>query len=298
MKEIVSVIIPTYKRSLTLKRAIDSVTNQTYSNIEVLVVDDNDQETIESKYVKDIIQEYNNDKRVRYIGQEHHVNGAVARNVGIKNAQGKYITFLDDDDEWENSKVEKQVQFLEKNPNIGGVSCLYTVMKNEKEIRRCELYDTNDLHKKVIRRDIAVFTSTIMLRKDRLDLSGYFNESLLRHQDLQLLLDFLYINKIEVLPYYLVKLHADSEINHPNVNKLICIKKDFFHICEKHLKMYSKKEQRNILAAHYFEIIVTALKEKKIFLAFKYLLKINININAYIQVVRRYNDRKKGANRV
>lgn len=289
-KDLVSVIIPTYKRCDTLIRAINSVLNQSYENIEVIVVDDNEPNSEESNLVKERLKRYVNNKKVKYISQEKHINGAVARNIGIKKSQGKYIAFLDDDDEWNSQKIEHQMKYMIKN-NLDGVSCLYDIKNKNKLIRKCMPYNNKNLHKKVISRQVSIFTSTILLKRNILDITGYFDERLIRHQDLQLLLDYLYEHQIGVLNEYLVTLHSDSEINHPDIYKMIKIKKDFFNICHKHLEKYSIKEQKNILAAHYFEIILISLKNKKILLAIKYLLKIGFNLSAYQEVISRYKNR-------
>lgn len=289
---LVSVVIPTYKRSDTLSRAVDSVLAQTYKDVEVLVVDDNVPGSDESKLVQKVMEQYNGKSNVIYVSQEKHINGAVARNVGIKRSQGEFIAFLDDDDEWEKSKIEKQISHLSKHPDIDGVSALYTIMRNGEVVRKCEEYTTENLHKKIISREIAMFTSTILLKRKALDKSGYFCEELLRHQDLQLLLDFAYENKMDVIKEHLVVLHSDSDINRPNSARLIEIKEHFFSICKNHLLVYGKKEQRQIMAAHYFEIIFAALKEKKINVIIKYLFKVGFNLNAYKDVARRWKNRQ------
>lgn len=95
---LVSVIIPTYKRPNMLGRAIDSVLGQSYTNIEVVVVDDNSDG---DKYRLETIQymeRYANDYRVKYIKHKTNQNGSAARNTGIQNSVGEYIAFLDDDD--------------------------------------------------------------------------------------------------------------------------------------------------------------------------------------------------------
>ena len=97
-EELVSVIIPTYKRSEMLPRAVESALNQTYSNIEVVVVDDNDPESTWRKDTSERMLQFKNDNRVKYICHEKNSNGSVARNTGIKNSAGSIIAFLDDDD--------------------------------------------------------------------------------------------------------------------------------------------------------------------------------------------------------
>ena len=102
----ISVIIPTYNRKHTLKRAITSVINQSYKPIEIIVVDDGSTdgtfEWINSEYpLIKLIQQLNS-------------GVSSSRNTGINNAIGNWIALLDSDDEWKVNKLEKQVKSLEK----------------------------------------------------------------------------------------------------------------------------------------------------------------------------------------
>lgn len=110
---LVSCIIPSFKRNDMISRAIDSVLAQTYSNIEILIVDDNDKGSEYSTTLKEIVKSYDNE-RVKLLAQPSHINGAAARNFGVKHAEGEYIAFLDDDDEWLPTKIEKQIYFLKR----------------------------------------------------------------------------------------------------------------------------------------------------------------------------------------
>ena len=101
----VSVIIPTYNRAYLIDRAIQSVLNQSYQDFEMIIVDDGS--TDDTKEVVTEFQEQ--DKRIRYIRHEKNKGGSAARNTGIKSAEGDYVAFLDDDDEWLPAKIEKQV---------------------------------------------------------------------------------------------------------------------------------------------------------------------------------------------
>lgn len=112
--EKVSIIVPTYKRSLYLERAIKSILNQTYQNIEVIVVDDNE---INSKFrveTESIMQKYSKNIKVKYIKNKRNIGGALSRNVGIQHSSGEFIAFLDDDDEYLPEKIEKQYDFYKK----------------------------------------------------------------------------------------------------------------------------------------------------------------------------------------
>ena len=106
----VSVIIPTYNRVDSLRKAINSVLEQTYNNIEVVVVDDNLVNSDCSRKVKQICDNYWNIQIV-YIKTEGRVGGGRARNMGCSAASGDYFAFLDDDDVFLPEKIEKQLCF-------------------------------------------------------------------------------------------------------------------------------------------------------------------------------------------
>jgi glycosyltransferase involved in cell wall biosynthesis len=291
IKGLVSCVIPTYKRSDTLVKSINSVLCQTYPNIEVLVVDDNEPNNVYSLDVQYKLSKIQ-DERVKYIKQVKHINGAAARNVGIRASQGEFVAFLDDDDEWLPEKVGKQVDYLNKHQEISGVSVLYTYYFNGIPTRKCLHYTTEELHLKVLNRSVAICTPTVLLRKSALDETEYFNESLKRHQDLQLLLDFLYEHKMEVIQEYLVVINTDSTENRANTETIVAIKTNFFNVIPKHFERYDKKTKRNIYAAHYFEIAFVALKNKNKRIAIKYILKVGFNPQAYKELFNRYKVRK------
>ena len=103
-----SIIIPTYNRVDLLPRCIDSVMNQSFTDFEVLVVDNYSEDG-----TKDLLEQYSQkDSRIRYI-QEHN-NGIIAhsRNVGVKAARGQYICFLDSDDWYRKDKLELSYQCI------------------------------------------------------------------------------------------------------------------------------------------------------------------------------------------
>jgi len=111
---LVSVIIPTYNRADLIKRAMDSVFAQTYSNLEIIVVDnaslDNTAEVVSSF----------SDKRLKFIRHDVNKGPAASRNTGLKNSHGDYITFLDSDDEWIPKKLACQLDvFKQEGERIG-----------------------------------------------------------------------------------------------------------------------------------------------------------------------------------
>lgn len=114
----VSVVIPTFNRAHLLLRAVQSVLNQTFTDFELIIVDDastdNTQEVVESF----------GDLRIRYIKHEQNKGGGASRNTGIEAARGEFIAFLDSDDEWMPTKLEIQVAALSQaGPEVGFVIC-------------------------------------------------------------------------------------------------------------------------------------------------------------------------------
>ncbi len=115
---LISVIVPTYNRPELLRRAISSVNNQTYSNIELIVVDDCSNEP-----TKDVVTEAPTHliAKTQHIRHKRNKGANAARNTGIKASTGEFIAFLDDDDEWEKTKLSRQVEAYNKSSTEIGV---------------------------------------------------------------------------------------------------------------------------------------------------------------------------------
>src|SRR3989338_9975584 len=111
---LVSVVIPTYNGSRFIKETIQSVLDQTYTNIEAIIVDDGSKDN-----TPDIVKSIN-DSRIIYIRQEN-AGVSMARNNGINISKGEYIAFLDHDDVWLPCKLERQLLLFKENPVIAMV---------------------------------------------------------------------------------------------------------------------------------------------------------------------------------
>lgn len=107
MKPLISVVIPVFNRTWELERALDSLVLQTYSNFEVLVCDDGSTEDIES-----IFKRYKSSLNIRYYKIKNFGGPARARNVGINNAIGEWIAFLDSDDWWVSDRFDMLLKYL------------------------------------------------------------------------------------------------------------------------------------------------------------------------------------------
>lgn len=113
----VSVIIPTFNRAHIISQAIESVLNQTFNDYEIIVVDDGSTDTTGAFLGKTY------GSRITYVGKPVNEGLAAARNTGISLAQGTYIAILDDDDLWLPEKLDRQVELMERNPDLGLVYC-------------------------------------------------------------------------------------------------------------------------------------------------------------------------------
>ena len=111
----ISVIIPTYNRADLVGHAIQSVLDQTYSDWEIIVVDDGS-----TDHTRDVVSNYT-DHRIRYIYQDN-LKLPGARNTGIQASLGKYVAFLDSDDRFLPDKLERQIAAMERNPELGLVA--------------------------------------------------------------------------------------------------------------------------------------------------------------------------------
>lgn len=110
MNELVSIIMPSYNTANYIEASIESVRHQTYENWELIIVDD-----CSTDDTDEVVRPFLTDGRIRYLKNEQNSGAAISRNRALREAQGKWIAFLDSDDLWLPEKLEKQVAFMEQN---------------------------------------------------------------------------------------------------------------------------------------------------------------------------------------
>lgn len=268
MNDLVSVVIPTYNRYDQLFRAINSVLSQTYNNIEIIVVDDNyDNEELRNK-IKDKLKSY---KGISYLTPDKHLGGSEARNYGVNKAKGKYISFLDDDDEYYDNKIEEQINVFNKSNDekLALIYCygdiIYPNGLLEKEKTNYKGWPLS-----VQMRFNIAGTSFWLIRKDVFDLIGGF-ESIYSHQDGVVLLKLLsYGYKIDLCEKELVKYYFHARGNGiTDVNdKILTSDIEYLEMCKKYFYLISKSEQRKVMLRYYDDrnwnlIIMNRNKEAK-----------------------------------
>ena len=170
----VSVIIPMHNSSKYLEECIDSVLNQTYSNIEIIVVDDNSNDNS-----VDIV-ESKKDNRIKLIMLDQNVGVAKARNIGIDAASGNLICFLDSDDYWTFNKLEKQVAFIEQN-KYEFIYSDYAYLKNG-EIKHNAHVPEKISYEQALK-NTTIFTSTVMFNMECLSKNDIYMPDIQKGQD-------------------------------------------------------------------------------------------------------------------
>lgn len=110
MNDLVSIIMPSYNTAKYIAKSIESVTAQTYTNWELIIVDDCSMD--ETDY---IVSDFLKDSRIRYLKNKENSGAAISRNRALREAKGRWIAFLDSDDIWVKDKLEKQICFMETN---------------------------------------------------------------------------------------------------------------------------------------------------------------------------------------
>ncbi|MHC1681565.1 MAG: glycosyltransferase family 2 protein [Clostridiaceae bacterium] len=177
MEELVSVIIPLYNSELFIYETIKSIIDQTYRNIEIIIIDDGSIDN-SAEIVNKIIKEYSKDT-IRYYYQPNS-GVSVARNNGIKKSKGKYIAFLDSDDLWVKTKLEKQIKELERTK--GKVCyCGYSqYLDNGKIIKKEKIsFVEGNILIDILKEKTGGYTGTWVIDKNTiLDNSIWFDEAL------------------------------------------------------------------------------------------------------------------------
>ena len=176
----ITVITPTYNRAQYLGQAVDSVLAQTYTDWELLVVDDNKPDSEARKATDEVMAHYT-DPRIHYIQNEKNIGGAAARNVGIFQAKSEYIAFLDDDDMYLPSRLE--VQYKQMVENDWDVSVMdgatYNFVTGEKVAERHQQVRTGMTKDELIRAHLLYHisgTNSFMYKTSFIQKIGGFDD--------------------------------------------------------------------------------------------------------------------------
>ena len=204
----VSVITPTYNRESCVTRALRSVQNQTLQDFEILICDDASTDS-----TRDIVRTHQeSDDRIRLLCLSENLGPGAARNLGMRAAQGKYISFLDSDDEWLPDKLARQVETMDSAPpEIRVCFCGAKIIKNgnisKTVICLPDKAWERDTFRKYVMERIEVITSTVLFRRTCLAKSGLMVPEMRVNEDAEFILRLFLHFGLAVIPEPLAVYH-------------------------------------------------------------------------------------------
>jgi len=281
----VSVIVPTYNRAHTIRRCLDSALGQTIPPYEVIVVDDASTDNTTS-VVKSI-----SDERLRLITMSSNKGAQAARNVGIKNAKGDYIAFLDSDDEWVPEKLEWQIKEIVRTGKpcvIHGAGWFYKEQENTRKsfpVRRLNGF----VYKKLLAHP-GPFTPgplypCLFVPKKNLAEMGFLDEKTPAYQEwdvsiaLAKQLDFVFIDK----PLMIYHIDGGDSISKNRIKEA----EGWQYIVEKYRTEILKNVGDKELAEHYNQIAAFYLNAGERQRACKFFYLAYVNNRADIRLLGR-----------
>jgi len=171
---LVSVIMPTYNHARFIGEAIDSVLNQTYKNLELIIIDNYSKDNTEK-----IVASYKDD-RIKYLKFRNNGVIAASRNYGIKNSHGEYIAFLDSDDMWNKKKLEKQLPHFQSSKIVGVASDAILITNTpyyrKKNYGRSKLGYIDYQYMNILDSN-PIMTSSCVVKREILKNVGFFDEN-------------------------------------------------------------------------------------------------------------------------
>ena len=257
----VTVIIPAYNNSAFTLKTVESIINQTYKNIEIIVIDDGSTDD-----TKKLLKKYN--YKIIYVYQENQ-GACSARNKGMKLSTGTYIAHIDCDDIYEPTKISQCVDFLEKNPQYGFV---YTDVKlidsNDNPILGVKKFYNHPgsgyIAKKIIKSHYVLTNSTLLAKKECFLEVGGFDENIFISADREMIIRLSRVFKAGYINKPLTKYRVSNNRTYENLQKSL---DEFIYIVHKYTKFQnflSKSDQKISFANIYY-----------------YYFKLNISLGRY-----------------
>lgn len=177
--DLVSIVIPAYNRQKVIETAINSVLNQTYQNFEIIIADDGSTDN-----TKEIIEKIQmRDNRVKYLRHKTNRGAQAARNTGIHSANGKWIAFLDSDDQWLEYSLELRLNLaIEKNVSVVHSDCYVLTIENKSVQLFGVPHFEGFIYSMLLKQPGPVFPS-LLVAKDALKKIGCLDENLRSYQE-------------------------------------------------------------------------------------------------------------------
>lgn len=285
---LVSVVIPTYSRPVFLQRCVNSVLNQSYPNIEIFVVDDNDPGTEARVETERTMEAYRNNSRVTYLQHDRNRNGSAARNTGWRAAKGEYITFLDDDDEIAETKIQKQVECLESLDSSWGMCYTgYKLLKEHGDDQISSEKRSGDCYIDALMRTMFMGSgSNLLLRKRVVDeISGY-DESFKRNQDIEFLTRACEHYKLAYIDEVLLTIYQEGNRTSRSFEQIDGFTRHYLEKFEERIDALDIKDKERVIAVISLERFRVALMKKQLSAGLKILRDNHVKLKYRARYVR------------
>lgn len=246
-KPLVSVIIPTYNRNKELESALESVLNQSYQKIEIIVVDDSPENEL-PEWIKE-------NNKIQVIENEENLGGSVSRNKGIRRSNGELIAFLDDDDFFHEAKIKRQAEVMSESSEqvLASITghIFYSSENDFKQENGKKIIETEEdlLYRILSGSDVRIGgSSSLMVRADWLHEENGFDLRFPRHQDWELLVRILEDGEIKCIPEVLFSKigYTDTDPKTLKEAKSLYLRK-----YRDNIRSFSEERRNKIYVRHY-----------------------------------------------
>lgn len=294
------IVIPTYQRADRIARAVESALNQTYQNIQIVVVDDNGRGTQAQLDTFNALNKYIDAKQITYLVNEVNCNGSNSRNNGLFSCESDYVTFLDDDDEIFPDKIEKQIAKLMQMGEE--YSCCYSSF--EKVLENGAVYTSDekvegDCYGYALSRSIYLGSgSNLLVRTNIAKAIGGYDGTFKKNQDLEFFTRLLDGYKLAYVNEVLFRVHYEIREFKMTYEKIMYAENVYVNRFKNDFKKLGNKKERKIYRiiacerfrlslgkGHFFSNLWNMFKNKvgivTLFRYFVYLMDRIINKKSY-----------------
>jgi len=272
----ISVIIPVYNRSTLLSRAVQSVLKQTFKDFELIIIDDCSDENLETLAV------LNSDSRIIFQRLPWRSGVSFARNTGVHRSGGKWVAFLDSDDEWQKEKLAQQIKWLDLHPSYEIMQSREVWIRNGKRVNSPKTHEKSegDLFDASLDRCMITPSSVILSRK-LFDEHHGFNESLPACEDYDLWLRICSHKPVGLIDQHLLTRYGGHDDQLSGSISIL----DRFRV-----RSILQLIEHTPLTDEQYRMAVSVLVKKTFIIAQGYLKRKNEELyERYIAIARRFN---------
>ncbi len=289
LKDKVSAIMPVYNREVFLAAAIESVLNQTYGNIELIIVDDGSTDNS-----LEIAQKYRaiHPDKIKILTQKNQ-GPSKARNSGIRLAEGDLVAFIDSDDIWAPEKIELQLNMFKRYGNASFIYSGYYIVNKDGDITT-EVQPDKRMKGNILEKlwtvENSISGGTLLVPKEKLVAVGCFDEDLKGGENLDLRIklsklgDVYYVDK----PLYYYRKHGDNL-----TSQLSTMDEAHLQLINKHFSQNNNYDEllfRRVMSEYYFNIGVNHFSNSNLHTAMPYfckaIIKTPYKIKYYVRLLR------------